>query len=92
MSIANNVSLDMDSVFQFRTSIFFFLHVVVLRSGIWVDNIAFSQCSKCQWKVAWKFAKLPGKMLGSFGNQLRTQNATNITWNVLWTFQPTIPG
>ena len=90
MSIANNVSLDMDSLFQFRTSILFFLHVALLRSGIWVDNIALYQCSKFQWKIAWKFSKLPEKMLGSFGRQLGTQTATNIAWNVQWTFQPIV--
>ena len=71
---------------------FSFLHVALLRSGIWVDNIALSQRSKFQLIIAWKFLKLPGKKLGSFGSQLGTQNATNIAWNVLWTFHATVPG
>ena len=57
-----------------------------------VDDIALSQCSKFQWKIAWKFSKLPGQMLGSFGSQLGNQNATNIAWDVLSTFQSTVPG
>ena len=69
-----------------------FLHVALPRSGIWVDNIALSQHSKSQLEIAWKFSKLPEKMLGSFGSQLGTRNATNIAWNVLWTFQPTVLG
>ena len=65
---------------------FSFLHVALLRSGIWMDNIALSQHSKVHLIIAWNFSKLPGKMLGSFGSQLVTQSATNIAWNVLWTF------
>ena len=57
---------------------FSFLHVALMRSGIWVDNIALSRCSKFQWKIAWKISKSPGKTLGSFGGQFGTQNATNI--------------
>ena len=49
---------------------FSLLHVALLRSGIWVDNIALSQWSKFQLKIAWKFSTLPGKMLGSFRSQL----------------------
>ena len=75
-----------------RQVFFSFLHVALLRSGTWVDSTALSQRSKFQLKIAWKFSKSPGKMLGSFGSQLGTQNATNITWNVLWAFQATVPG
>ena len=59
---------------------------------MWVDNIALSHCRKFQCKIAWKFSKLPGKMLESFGSQLGARNAANVAWNVLWTFQPTVPG
>ena len=41
---------------------FSFLHVLLLRLGVWVDNIALSQRSKFQLKIAWKFSKLPGKI------------------------------
>ena len=71
---------------------FSFLHVALLRSGILVDNIALSQRRKFQLIIAWKFSKLPRKMLRSFGSQVVTQSATNIAWNVLWTLQATIPG
>ena len=75
-----------------RQVLFAFLHVAVLRSGIWVDNIAIVQCSKFYWERAWKSSKLLGKMLGRFGSQLRPQHATNIARNVLCTFRPTVPG
>ena len=34
----------------------------------------------------------PGKLLGSFGNQLKPQNTINIARNVLWTFPPSFHG
>ena len=49
-------------------------------------------CTKNQWKNAWKFLKSPEKMLGSFGSQIGSQNATDIGRNVPWTSQPTVPG
>ena len=59
--------------FQLRTRVlFFFACVALLRSHIWVDNIALSQHSKVHLISAWKFSKLPGKLLGSFGSQLGT--------------------
>ena len=42
--------------------------------------------------AAWKFSKTLGKMLGSFGSQIGSQNATDIGRNVPWTSQPTVPG
>ena len=92
MGIANNVFLDMDSLFQFRTSILFFSTSCFASVSNMGGPHCPPQCSKFQLKIAWKFSKLPGKMLGSCNSQLGTQNATNMAWNVVCTFQPTDPG
>ena len=45
--------------------------------------------ARTQWNFGWM---LGGKMLGSFGSQIGSQNATNIGRNVPWASQRTVPG
>ena len=45
--------------------------------------------ARTQWNFGWM---LGGKMLGSFGSQIGSQNVTNVGRNVPWASQPTVPG